>query len=107
MVANANATTRINLPMKQIEEFCRKYGVEEFSLFGSVLRDDFGPDSDVDVLIDRNPREPMTIEIYLEMQDELSAMFGGRAVDLTQKRLLKNPFRRHEILKTRLVVYGA
>ena len=49
----------------------------------------------------------MTLEKYLDMRDELSAMFGGREVDLVQKRLLKNPFRRHEILTTREVLYAA
>jgi predicted nucleotidyltransferase len=95
------------LPMKRIEDFCRKHGVAEFSLFGSILRDEFSPDSDVDVLISLLPGITMTIEKYLQMQDELSAMFGGREIDLVQKRLLKNPFRRHEILTTRQVLYAA
>ena len=94
-------------PMERIEAFCRKYGVRELALFGSVLREDFGPRSDVDVLIDRDPAQPMTIETYLDMRDELSAMFGGREIDLTQKRLLRNPFRRHRILTTRRVLYAA
>jgi uncharacterized protein len=107
MVAKTNASIQVELPQKRIEEFCRKYGVRELALFGSVLRDDFAPDSDVDVLIDRDPAQPMTIETYLEMRDALSAMFGGREIDLTQKRLLKNPYRRHEILTTRQVLYAA
>jgi hypothetical protein len=98
---------RIELPMKRIEEFCRKYGVEEFSLFGSALRDDFGPASDVDVMISLKPGQTMTAAKFLDMRDELSALFGGREIDLIQKRLLKNPFRRHEILKTRQVLYAA
>lgn len=101
-------TARVQLPpMNRIEEFCRKYGVQEFSLFGSVLRDDFGPGSDIDVLIALKHGQTMTIEKYLDMRDELSTMFGGREVDLVQKRLLKNPFRRHEILTTREVLYAA
>jgi hypothetical protein len=90
-----------------IELFCRKYGVQELSLFGSVLRDDFAPESDVDALIALQPGQLMTAEKFLDMRDELSAMFGGREIDLVQKRLLKNPFRRHEILTTREVVYAA
>ncbi|MEX0776724.1 MAG: nucleotidyltransferase domain-containing protein [Phycisphaeraceae bacterium] len=97
----------VELPMRRIEAFCRKYGIAELSLFGSVLRDDFTPQSDVDVLIDLEPDQHMTIEKYLDMCDELSAMLGGRAIDLAQKRLLKNPYRRHEILKTRQVLYAA
>jgi predicted nucleotidyltransferase len=103
MVAHAG----IELPMNKIEEFCRKYGVEEFSLFGSILRLDFGPDSDVDVLIALKPGQTTTVENYLDTRDELSAMFGGREIDVVQKRLLKNPYRRHEILTTREVLYGA
>jgi uncharacterized protein len=98
---------RIEPSADQIEAFCRRHGVVEFSLFGSVLRDDFGPESDVDVLIALAPGRTMTVEKYLEMRDELSAMFGGRGIDLVQKRLLTNPFRRHEILTTRRVLYAA
>ena len=101
------AKARTSPPKKQIEEFCRKHGVTELSIFGSVLRDDFGPDSDVDVLITLQPGQTMTLEKYLDMRDELSQMFGGREIDLVQKRLLKNPYRRHEILTTREVLYGA
>jgi len=94
-------------PMKQIEDFCRKYGVAELSLFGSILRDDFGPGSDIDVLIALEPGRTMTLELDTEMRQALSAMFGGREVDLVQKRLLTNPFRRHEILRTREILYAA
>ena len=91
----------------RIEAFCREHGLLELSLFGSVLRDDFGPDSDIDVLIVLGPGRVMTIETHLAMTDELSALFGGRAVDLVQKRLLKNPYRRRDILSTRQIVYAA
>jgi len=72
-----------------------------------VIRDDFRPESDVDVLVSMEPGQIMTPERFLDMRDELSAMFGGREVDLVQKRLLKNPFRRYQILTTREVVYAA
>jgi uncharacterized protein len=94
-------------PAEQIAAFCRRHGVQELSLFGSILRDDFRPDSDVDVLIALQPGQRMTLEKYLDMRDELSAMFAGREIDLVQKPLLKNPFRRHEILTTREVLYAA
>ena len=87
----------------RIKAFCRKHGVAEFSLFGSILREDFGADSDVDVLIALEPGRSMTLETFLEMRSELSAIFGGREIDLVQKRLLTNPFRRKEILATRRV----
>jgi hypothetical protein len=49
----------------------------------------------------------MTFEGFIEMRDELSEMMGGRNIDLVEKRLVKNPFRRHEILTTREIVYAA
>src|SRR4051812_19924171 len=101
------ARSGMELPTQRIEEFCRKYGVAELSLFGSVLREDFSASSDVDVLVAFRSGETMTVEKYLDMRDELSAMFGGREIDLVQKPLLKNPFRRYEILTTRQVVYAA
>jgi len=96
-----------HIPTEKIAAFCRKWQIAEFSLFGSVLRDDFGPNSDIDVLVAFSPAGAMTFESFLEMRDELSALFGGRNVDLVEKRLIRNPFRRHDILTTRRVVYAA
>ena len=80
--------------------------VKELALFGSVLRDDFAADSDVDVLIELNPDSTVSLWDVPEMEDELAALFGRRA-DLVFKGGLRNPFRRHEILSTRQVVYAA
>lgn len=90
-----------------VRAFCQKWGVRELSLFGSVLRDDFRPDSDVDVLVALEPGVAMTFEGFLDMRAELSSLFGGREVDLVERRLVTNPFRRHEILTTRRVIYAA
>jgi uncharacterized protein len=98
---------QLDVPQERIAAFCRKWKVVEFSLFGSVLRDDFGPESDIDVLVAFSPSGAMTFEGFLEMREELSALFGGRTVDLVEKRLVRNPFRRHEILTTRRVLYAA
>ena len=98
---------KLDVPMERIKAFCHKWGIAELSLFGSSLRNDFRPDSDVDVLISFTPGHVMTLESYMDMRDELSAMFGGRDIDLVQKRLVTNPFRRHEILRTREIVYAA
>lgn len=100
-------THNIDIPMEKIEGFCRKWKLKQLSLFGSVLRDDFRPDSDVDVLVSFDEGSRMTFEGFVEMRDELSALFGGREIDLVEKRLVKNPFRRHEILTTREIVYAA
>ncbi|HSZ56637.1 MAG TPA: nucleotidyltransferase domain-containing protein [Tepidisphaeraceae bacterium] len=100
------AAAKINVDREKIVEFARKWHLREFSLFGSVLRDDFQPDSDVDVLISFMPGHAMTLESFIEMRDELRGIFG-REVDLVEKQLVRNPFRRHEILTTRQVLYAA
>lgn len=97
----------LTIPAQQVEAFCRKWKLNELSLFGSVLRDDFGPHSDIDVLISFIPGAKMTFDGFIEMREELSLIFGGRPVDLVEKRLLRNPFRRYEILTTREVLYAA
>ena len=91
---------------EKIKDFCRRWKIAEFSLFGSVLREDFGPESDVDVLVAFEPDSGITFNNRVEMLDELVAIFG-REVDLVEKDLIRNPFRRHEILKTKEVIYAA
>lgn len=97
---------RIDLPMASLEAFCAKWKVTELSLFGSVLREDFNPDSDIDVLVSFEPGALWGLWDLFDMQDELAAQFG-RSVDLIEKEGLRNPFRRHEILTTRQVMYAA
>ena len=82
-----------------IVDFCQRWGIQEFGLFGSIIRSDFDDDSDIDVLV--------IAEVgfnHLQAQAELGALIG-RDVDLVQKRLLNNPFSRHEILQTYRVIY--
>lgn len=98
--------SRVDIPKEQVASFCRKWKVREFSLFGSVLRDDFGPDSDVDVLISFEPVAIWDLFDLVAMRDELMVMFG-RAVDLVEKEGLRNPFRQRRILSTREVIYAA
>jgi predicted nucleotidyltransferase len=97
---------RLDYRREKIEEFCRKWQVIEFALFGSVLRDDFRPDSDVDVLVSFGAEAPWSLYDIVEMADELKQMFN-REVDLVEKEALRNPFRRKEILATRKVIYAA
>lgn len=92
--------------MEKIEAFCRKWKITEFSLFGSVLRDDFRPDSDVDVLVEFQPNCGWSLYDVVDMKDELAEMFG-REVDFVMKDGLRNPFRRYEILTTRKILYAA
>jgi predicted nucleotidyltransferase len=96
----------IDIPRDRIEEFCRRWKIREFSLFGSVLREDFGPQSDVDVLVSFEPDAEWDLFHLVEMRDELIGLFG-RDVDLVEKEGLRNPFRRRTILDTREVIYHA
>jgi predicted nucleotidyltransferase len=89
---------------KRIDAFCRKWKVKELLLFGSVLTEDFKPDSDVDVLITLDKDAKWTLFEWVDMIDELKDIFG-REVDLVKKTAIRNPFRRHHILRTHEVVY--
>ena len=95
----------VDIPRSEIETFCRKWKIRELSLFGSVLREDFRPDSDIDVLVSFEPNDPWDLFHLVEMRDELIALFG-RDVDLVEKEGLRNPFRRRTILDTREVIYA-
>jgi len=97
---------RIPLDRERIAAFCRKWHLVELSLFGSVLRDDFRPDSDVDVLIRFAPDFERKGGELLVMHEELVQLFG-REVDIVERRYIKNPFRRYHILTTRQVIYAA
>jgi predicted nucleotidyltransferase len=99
-------TLWIEIPAKEIEAFCRKWRVKEFSIFGSALRDDFGPTSDVDVLVKLQPDHGLSLCEWIDMMDALKGVFQ-REVDLAAKGGLRNPFRHQEILRTAEVVYAA
>ena len=100
------ATPKIDVPRNEIAAFCRKWQVAELALFGSVLRDDFGPQSDVDVLVTFAPSAPWSLFDWVDIIDDLKAIFG-RDVDLVEKEGLCNPFRRYAILTSRQVIYAA
>jgi hypothetical protein len=96
---------RITIPKKKIADFCRRWKVVEFSLFGSALRDDFNADSDIDVLVTFAPEAQVSLFDLAQMQIELQNLFG-RPVDILEKDALRNPYRKREILKTSEVVYA-
>lgn len=106
MVARNSKLQHVHIPSDQLAELCQRLKVRELSIFGSVLRDDFRPDSDVDVLIDLELGETMTIEKFLAIQDALEALVH-RPIDLVGKKLVSNPYRREEILRTREILYAA
>lgn len=97
---------RISVDKEKIKAFCRKWKVKELALFGSVLTDEFRPESDVDVLVVLAEDAKWDLGDYLDAQDELKEIFG-REVDLVQKNALRNPFRRHHILNHHEVIYAA
>lgn len=96
----------ISVPAEKIAEFCARWGVEEFSLFGSSITQSFHADSDVDVLVRYAPRVRHGVVAFAQMLQELEAMFGRR-VDLVEDGTLRNPFRRQHILSHRRVLYAA
>ena len=100
---------RIPIPQDAIADFCRRWQVTEFALFGSVLRDDFGPDSDVDVLVAFSPDAKHSLFDLVRMEDELRTIFGRR-VDLVTRRAVErttNEWRRQSILASLLHVAQA
>lgn len=100
---------KITLPKEKISEFCHKWKIAEFALFGSVLRDDFGPASDVDVLVSFTADARWSLLDHVEMQDELKAIFV-RNVDLVSRRGIersRNPIRRKDILESAEIIYAA
>jgi predicted nucleotidyltransferase len=93
----------------KIAEFCCRWKITEFALFGSVLRDDFRPDSDIDVLVSFAPGISWRFYDLISMREELESMFG-RPVDLVEKRLVessKNYIRRKHILNHMETIYVA
>lgn len=98
------STARISIPMDEIAEFCRRHHIRRLALFGSVLRDDFGPDSDVDVLVEFDP-EHIPGLAFFGMERELSEMLGRR-VDLNTPDFL-SPYFRDKVQAEAAVLYDA
>lgn len=92
---------RLPINREQIEAFCQKWKIIEFSFFGSVLRDDFGPDSDVDVLVVFDPKAHITFFDLMDAEAELSKIIG-RKVDFIERSAIEqsdNYIRRKHILE--------
>lgn len=95
----------ISIPQAEVEALCRRYRVRRLSLFGSVLRHDFGLQSDVDVLVEFEPDATVGFLTLSRMARELSALFG-RPVDLVPRNGLKRSIR-EAILREEQVIYAA
>lgn len=100
---------RIDVPDEKIAAFCRRWQITELALFGSVLRDDFGADSDVDVLVSFGEGARHTLFDLDDMEHELKEIFG-RKVDLVSRRGVeasRNYLRGNSILKSAQAIYGS
>ena len=95
---------RVLPPKSEIAAFCRRNGIRKLSLFGSVLRDDFRPDSDVDVLVEFEPGRVVGWEI-VDIEEELSRLFGGHKVDMVPEKYL-NRWLRTRVLASAQVQYA-
>ncbi|NLF32861.1 MAG: nucleotidyltransferase family protein [Planctomycetes bacterium] len=96
-------TTRIDIPTRELAGFCRRNAIRRLSLFGSVLRDDFRPDSDVDVLVEFETQARVGLITLAGMEIELSRILGRRVEIHTPKGL--NPQFREEVLRVAEVQY--
>lgn len=95
----------IEIDMDALAAICRRYHVRELSLFGSVLRDDFRKDSDIDVLVEFEPGAPIGLFEYVRFRDALASLFG-REVDLVEKPGLK-PLIKDSVILSAEVLYAA
>jgi predicted nucleotidyltransferase len=101
--------SNLPMPLEQIADFCRRWCVESLALFGSVMTADFGPSSDVDVLVRFHADAHPTLFSIAQMKEELESLFA-RPVDLVEVRAVEqsaNPVRRLAILNSARVVYAA
>ena len=99
----------IEIPSSEIAALCNRWQVLELALFGSVLRDDFGQESDVDVLVSFDPQARHTLLDVVQMQEELSATLGRKA-DLVERAAVEqspNYIRRRAILQSAETIYAA
>lgn len=96
----------IEVDSEKLRDFCRRWKLAEIALFGSAVRDDFGPESDVDVMVQFESGAPWSFSQWLQMQRELEAIFHRR-VDLVERRAIErseNRFRKREILSSVVVL---
>jgi len=102
-----NCKTAIELPKDEIASFCKRWRVDEFYLFGSILRGDFHDASDIDTMIQFSPEAQVDLFEFVGMKHELEALFS-RKVDLLTRQSIENSdnwIRRKEILSTARLIY--
>lgn len=102
------AVETLALPTERIAEFCRRWKIIELAVFGSALRDDFSPDSDIDLLVTFAPDAEWSLFDHYHMENELVKLLG-REVDLVSRRAIErseNWLRRREILTSARTIYA-
>lgn len=97
---------KLAIPRARLAEFCRSYGIRRLAVFGSALRDDFGPESDIDLLVEFEPDRIPTLFDISGMEQELSSLLGGRKVDLRTPDDLSRYFRKQVVAEAE-VQYAA
>jgi len=96
-----------DIDRKALAALCRRYGVKRLSLFGSAARDELRPDSDVDLMVEFKATSKTTSFDLVDLQDELSPLFGSRSIQLTSPEILRNPYRRKSIVPDLRTLYEA
>ncbi len=99
------ARPKVDVPEEVIANFCRRKHIRRMSLYGSVLREDFRDDSDLDVLVEFEPDSIPGFLRLAEMEAELETLFGGRKVDLRTPQDLSKYFR-EDVVSSAVTVYG-
>lgn len=90
----------------QIQELCEINKVKSLYAFGSVVRDDFNKDSDIDLVVDFNEKDPFTYtDLYFNLKSKLEELLK-RQIDLIEERAIKNPIFRQQLEKTKVKIYG-
>lgn len=96
------ATRRVSLPVQGLERLCRQHHIRRLALFGSVLRPDFGPDSDIDVLVEFEAGHTPGFR-FVTIERELSNLLGGRKIDLVTLKFLNHRIRDHVLAESKTV----
>ena len=96
----------ISLNYDDVVYLCKKYSINELSIFGSSIREDFSRNSDVDILVSFNKDSEITLFDIMDIETEFSKLLK-RDVDIVEKESLKNPIRKDKILSTREIIYAA
>jgi predicted nucleotidyltransferase len=92
--------------INRIKKLCKQYRVRTFSAFGSVTREDFRSDSDIDFVVDFDENDPFIYtDLYFQLKEKLEKLLK-RQIDLIEERGIKNPYFRKELDKTKILIYG-